>query len=156
MYEQIVALLQRRGVPFEMHAHVVARTVAEVEERLSFPREQWLKTIVFRLKGGGWVLAGLRAQDRVDYKKLAAGLGVGRDQLASAAPEEVEAALGYEVGGVGPLPPGADSRAVFDNRLLGLGTVYCGSGRSDRTLAIDLQDMIAAAGGTVLDIAREG
>lgn len=62
--EQIVARLTSRGVPFTIHEHVVARTVADALERLPFSPDAYLKTVAFRLKAGGWALAALRGADR--------------------------------------------------------------------------------------------
>jgi len=105
-----------RGVPFTIHEHVVARTVADALERLPFSPEAYLKTVAFRLKAGGWVLAVLRGADRVDYRALAAALGVGRRDLHQMAPDEVAADLGYPVGGVGPVPTNGRIRTIFDAR----------------------------------------
>jgi len=76
--ERIVERLTARGVPFTIHEHVPARTVADALERLPFSPDAYLKTVAFRLKAGGWVLATLRGADRVEYRRLAAALGVPR------------------------------------------------------------------------------
>ena len=78
---QIVGLLTGRGVRFRVHEHVVSRTVADAVALLPFPAEQYLKTVVFRVKGGDWVLVACRGEDRVDYKKVAAACGVRRDRV---------------------------------------------------------------------------
>jgi Cys-tRNA(Pro)/Cys-tRNA(Cys) deacylase len=87
MYEATIALLTARGVPFTIHEHVISRTFAEAEAQLPFPLERLLKTVAFKLKAGGWVLAALRGQDRVDYRKLALATGVKRADLAGSVPE---------------------------------------------------------------------
>ena len=153
--ERIVRLLAEHGVPFRVHEHTVARTVADAQERLPFPRERFLKTVAFRVKNGPWVLAALRGQDRVDYRKLAAALGVRRGDLLQPAPGEVEEALGFAVGGVCPIPPNADAETVVDRGAADLGTVYCGIGRADRTLEIGLTDLVTVARARVLPIAQE-
>jgi Cys-tRNA(Pro)/Cys-tRNA(Cys) deacylase len=151
----IVRLLQHSGVPFTIHTHEVARTVADAEARLPFPKEQFLKTVVFRLKTGGWILVALQGQDQVDYRRLAAALGVKRGDLIRPPPEEIEAALGYQIGGVGPIPLGPDTGVLFDEAALQMATVYCGAGRNDRTLEIGLADLIRAVAGQVAPLARE-
>ena len=153
--EQIVERLTSRGVPFTIHEHVVARTVADALERLPFSPDAYLKTVAFRLKAGGWVLAALRGADRVDYRGLAAALGVGRRDLHQMTAEEVAADLECPVGGVGPVPPNDQTRTVFDARaVVELDVVYCGAGRPDRTLEVRLADLLAACDGVVAPIAQ--
>src|SRR5436853_5562156 len=103
-YDSIIRRLAAAGVAFTIHEHPAATTVADAEARLPFPPAQFLKTVVFRVRDGDWVLVALRGADQVDYRKLAAALGVKRGDLFRAAPEEVEAALGFQIGGVGPIP----------------------------------------------------
>ena len=45
----IEAWLTARGVPFTIHEHVAAQTVADAQERLPFPFTAYLKTVAFRL-----------------------------------------------------------------------------------------------------------
>src|SRR4051812_24631989 len=152
--ELIVERLTAHGVPFTIHEHVPARTVADALERLPFPPDAYLKTVAFRLKAGGWVLAALRGADRVDYRGLAAALGVGRRDLHQMTPDEVAADLGYSLGGVGPVPTNAQTRTIFDALAVEtLDTVYCGAGSPDRTLEASIADLIAACDGIVAPIA---
>jgi Cys-tRNA(Pro)/Cys-tRNA(Cys) deacylase len=153
--DQLVSRLTSRGVPFTMHEHVVARTVADALERLPFSPDAYLKTVAFRLKAGGWALAALRGADRVDYRGLAAALGVGRRDLHQLTPEEVAADLGCPVGGVGPVPPNDQTRTIFDSRAVSeLDVVYCGAGRPDKTLEVRVADLVMACDGLVAPIAQ--
>jgi Cys-tRNA(Pro)/Cys-tRNA(Cys) deacylase len=154
--ERLTRRLAEGGVRFHVHEHVVSRTVADAEALLPFPLEGLLKTVVFRVKGGPWVLAACRGQDRVDYRKLALACGTRRADLVQPAPEEVEAALGFAIGGVSPLPPDDATLVIVDATAAAtLDTVYCGIGRNDRTLEIAIADLIAVAGARVLPIVQE-
>jgi Cys-tRNA(Pro)/Cys-tRNA(Cys) deacylase len=116
-----------------------------------------LKTVVFRVKGGAWGRVACRGADRVDYKKVAAACGVRREQIVRPAPEEVEAALGYEIGGICPIPPGEGVETIVDATAAAtLGTVFCGVGRNDRTLEIGIGDLIAAAQARVVPVVQGG
>ena len=153
---QITELLCERGITFRVHEHVVSRTVADAEALLPFPLDQLLKTVVFRVKGGPWVLSVCRGQDRVDYRKVAAACGVKRDQIVRPAPDEVEARLGCEVGGISPIPPDDGVWPIVDATAAAtLGTVFCGIGRNDRTLEIGIADLIVAADARVLALVQE-
>jgi len=153
--ERIVGLLTARGVRFRVHEHPVSRTVEDARAQLPFPLEQLLKTVVFRVKNGPWLLVACRGQDRVDYRKLTEAAGARRADIVQPAPEEVEAALGYVIGGVAPFPPNAETRTIVDaGAAATMDTVYCGIGRTDRTLEIAIADVIALSDAQVAPIAQ--
>ena len=154
--ERIVELLTARGVRFRVHEHPDSRTVEEAKARLPFPLEQLLKTVVFRVKNGPWLLVACKGQDRVDYRKLAEAAGVRRADIVQPAPEEVKASLGYVVGGVAPFPPNAETRTLVDAVAAAtMGTVYCGIGRTDRTLEISIADVIVVSGAFITPGAQQ-
>jgi Cys-tRNA(Pro)/Cys-tRNA(Cys) deacylase len=153
--ERLARRLAESGVRFRVHEHVVSRTVADAEALLPFPLDCLLKTVVFRVKGGSWVLAACRGQDRVDYRKLALACGVRRADLVRPSPEEVEARLGFAIGGVSPIPPDDTTLAIIDATAAAtVDTVYCGIGRNDQTLEIAIADLVAVAGARVLPIVQ--
>ena len=124
------------------------RTVAEAEANLDFDTSRIVKTIAFALRGGGLVLAALRGTRRVAYPALAGLLGVGRRDLSALSPEEVMVRLGVAPGSVSPLLAEGRGKLLVDADVLTIApTLYCGLGRSDRTLEIAPGDLIAAAGG---------
>jgi Cys-tRNA(Pro)/Cys-tRNA(Cys) deacylase len=153
MDERIEALLQQRGVAYRTHRHEVVRTVAEAAERLPFPVEQFLKTIAFKTRDGRWLLVALRGLDRLDHRALAQATAIKRADLLQPSPDEVCKALGYESGGICPIPLRDDVSAFVDEAALALGKVYCGSGRADCTLEIEVGDLVQAAGARVVRIA---
>jgi Cys-tRNA(Pro)/Cys-tRNA(Cys) deacylase len=153
--ERIAGLLTARGVRFRVHEHPVSRTVEDAKAQLPFPLDQLLKTIAFRVKNGPWLLVACKGQDRVDYRKLADAAGVRRADIVQPAPDEVEAALGYVIGGVAPFPPNAETRTIVDaGAAATMGTVYCGIGRNDRTLEIAIADLIAVSGALVAPVVQ--
>jgi len=151
-YEAIVALLGERGIPFTIHEHVVSRTVADAEEHLLFPLERLLKTIAFKIKEGGYVLAAVRGPDRFDYRKLAAASGTKRTNVMRLTPEEVAAAFGVEVGSVSPIVLQGGVKVFFDAQVSTDETVFCGIGRADRTLEIQLMDLVQITQGRVVPL----
>lgn len=154
--ERIVGLLTARGVRFRVHTHPDSRTVEDAKARLPFPLDQLLKTVVFRVKNGSWLLVACKGEDRVDYRKLAEAAGIRRAAIVQPAPEEVAAALGYVIGGVAPFPPNAETRTIVDaGAAATMGTVYCGIGRTDRTLEIAIADVIAVAQAQIAPLVRQ-
>jgi Cys-tRNA(Pro)/Cys-tRNA(Cys) deacylase len=154
VYDQITARLAAAGVAFRIHEHAPSITVQDAETHLDFPVEQLLKTIAFRVKNRGWVLAALCGHAQVDYKRLAAALSVSRDKLMRLTAEEVQSDLGYELGGVAPFAPHAQTEVLIDAGALGWPLIYCGAGRNDRTLEIAPRLLVQATGGRVAGIAK--
>ena len=154
--QQIMERLAECGISYRIHEHVVSRTVADAAERLSFPTEQLLKTVVFRVKHGPWVLAGCRGEDRIDYRKLAAACGVSRASIVRPGPDEIEAALGDEIGGVSLIAADDGVLVVIDSQAVAtLNTVYCGVGRNDKTLEIGIADLIGVTDARVLPLVQQ-
>ena len=87
MFEKLVAMLDEAGAVYTIHEHQDARTIKDVAAWWPYGLENLLKTVAFKLKDGRVVLAGVRALDRIDYKKLAGHLGVSRRAVKSLAPE---------------------------------------------------------------------
>ena len=153
--ESILALLQARGVAFTIHAHAPSHTVADAQERRLFPLERLLKTVAFKRRAGGWILAGVRGPDRVDYRKLAAAAGTRRADLFPLSPAEVVEVFGVEPGSVGPVVLRADVQVLLDAHLPDTGTIFCGAGRPDRTLEIALADLVQITGARVVPLASD-
>jgi len=151
-YEAIVTLLTTHSVPFTIHEHAPSYTVADAEERSLFPLERLLKTIAFKIKAGGNILAAVRGPDRIDYPKLATAVGTKRADVVRLTPEEVAAVFGVEVGSVGPIPLQEGVKVFFDTQVPTDKTVFCGIGRADRTLEIQLADLVQITHGQVLPL----
>lgn len=154
VYEKIIEMLAASGAAYEVLEHEVIRTAADAEAAVPGLVDSLVKTIAFEVKNGGWVLAGVPAKGRIDYKKLAALLGVNRRMLRSLSPEQVMVDLGFEVGGVGPFPVDSSMTIYFDEGLGEAGKIYCGSGRNTRTVAIAFADLLRISGGVLQDITK--
>ena len=155
VYDKILDLLSQGEIEFQSHPHDAVRTIEDAKRIAPTLVHALLKTIVFRIKDSIWVLAAVRCQDRIDYRKLAAALNVNRRQLSTLSAEQIESELGYEVGGVGPIPVRDDVKAIFDTNLRDAETIFCGSGKNTCTLELKFVDLLAASGGQVHSIARE-
>ncbi len=70
------------------------------------------------------------------------------------APEEIETELGYVLGGVAPFAPNERTRVILDAGVMAWTTIYCGTGRQDRTLEIAPQALVQVAGADVADLVR--
>jgi len=143
------------GVPHLIHEHRETRTIDDAARNLCFPVDRIVKTIAFRTRSGGIVLAALRGTRRVDYPRLAALAGVNRRDLSSLSPEEVRALLGVEPGSVSPILPLDGVDLFIDEDVIAISpTLYCGFGRPDRTLEIAAADLVRLTAGRVAPFSR--
>lgn len=149
------ALLAASGLSYTLHEHAPSVTIADADAYLNFPVERLVKTIAFCAKGRGWVLAALCGYNQVDYRKLAEAVGIGRDRLMRLTPEEVESELGYPLGGVAPFAPNTQTMVLLDKGALQHATVFCGTGRNDRTLEMAPADLVHVSGAQVVSLAKK-
>ncbi|MCP5101680.1 MAG: YbaK/EbsC family protein [Chloroflexi bacterium] len=138
-----------------MHEHGIVRTVQEVEEMLPGFVDKMVKTIAFKKRDGRYVLVGLHGYDRIDYRKLALALGVNRRDIHSLSPQEVEADLGFEIGGVAPFALRDDITLLLDERLATFDTINCGSGTPTITIQMRFADLHRITGGILAFLCRE-
>lgn len=153
-YHRIMNMLNGSGVEFRVHAHEPIRTIEEARKKAPHLSLNLLKTIVFRIKDSHWILAAVNGMNRIDYRKLANAFGEKRRAVRSISSDHVEKALGFEVGGVGPFPVHEDVKVVFDDRLAGLGKIFCGSGKNTLTIEMQIADLISITCAIVFPICR--
>ncbi|NDY71738.1 hypothetical protein DO021_08570 [Desulfobacter hydrogenophilus] len=144
VFEKVQSLLTQSKVTFRLHHHDPVVTVAQAKAIVPHLAVNLIKTIVFKIKDGPWILAGVNAPDRIHYKYLADIFGVNRKLIRAVSAPEVEAGLGFEIGGVGPFPVASDVAVILDQSLMDLPHVFCGSGRNTVTVEIAPGDLAAA------------
>lgn len=135
-----IDILQASGLTFSVQEHVPIIGQADVERELGLPVDQLLKTMVFRA-GDKTVLVALPVHGKVNYGKLARAIGAQRSTLRQAEPEDL-ARIGMMPGGASPVCGADEVITVFDVSVLDMGTVFCGSGRADRTVEIEAKALV--------------
>jgi len=133
-------VLEASGVAYAVQEHVPILGQADVERELGLPVDRLLKTMVF-CAGETVVLAALPVHGRVNYGRLARAVGVPRSALRQAAPEDLER-IGMVPGGASPVCGVDGVVTVFDDSVARMGSVYCGSGRADRTVQIEAETLV--------------
>lgn len=155
-FDRLLDVVERSGFPFILHEHAPSRTMEDAAQNLSLDVTRIVKTIAFRTRNNGLVLAALRGTGRVDYPRLAALVGVNRRDLAPMSPDEVRELLGVEPGSVSPLPLREDAVVFIDDDVLTIQpTIYCGIGRSDRTLELAPADLVRLTNGRTGGFTKE-
>lgn len=155
MTPEIEEFLGNAQVPFKVHNHPPIISFADAKATLPFDPAAMVKGLAFRFADGAYAIVGMRADTRADYKKIADALGVRRADLKAAEPADLVRDLHMAPGGVVPLPIGG-AKVLFDRQVSGLGTIFCGTGRTDATLEIAAADLVRIAGGQMVDVAKAG
>lgn len=142
-HARVMKMLREAGAVFTLHEHPPVRTIQEAHLLAGHLTHNLLKTVVFKIKDGPWILAAVAGSSRIDYRKLALAFGVRRTELRAVSPREVEDVLGFEVGGVGPFALREDVEVIFDDFAAPLKSVFCGSGRNTQTIQIHFEEVAA-------------
>ncbi len=136
-FQRLMEIVEQSGVCHVIHQHEATRTVDDMARTPLFEIARIVKTVAFRTRDGGIILAALRGTRRVDYPRLAALVGVNRRDLAPLSPEEVRLLTGCEPGAVSPLPFTENAMLFIDEDVLTIApTLFCGTGSVERTLEI--------------------
>lgn len=154
-FDYIQNLLKTSGLPYSLHEHPSVTTIEDARAKVPHLTVNLIKTVVFHIKDSHWILAGVNGTDRIHYKKLGDAFGVNRKLLRSVSPLEVETELGFEIGGVGPFPVSDNVKVILDQGVMGLGSVFCGSGRNTVTVEMTVGDLAEVAGAETGAICKE-
>ncbi|MFE6334288.1 aminoacyl-tRNA deacylase [Streptomyces sp. NPDC057798] len=137
-------VLRAAGVTFRVHTHPPVRTAEDVRRETGLSVADSVKTLVFTADDQIFLVA-FPGLGRLGYGRLARAVGVPRSRLRPAG-EDVLRSLGMEPGGVSPVCNAPGVTVVFDTAVTRMGTVYCGSGRADRSVEVEAADLLRLAG----------
>ncbi|MCJ7708734.1 MAG: YbaK/EbsC family protein, partial [Anaerolineales bacterium] len=97
----VTLALDGLGISYRMHLHQrPVQSLEQAAEERGLDPSQIVRTLVFRLEDGSYVLVLKAGPGQVSWPKLRRHLGVRR--IASATAEEVQQVTGYEPGAVSP------------------------------------------------------
>jgi prolyl-tRNA editing enzyme YbaK/EbsC (Cys-tRNA(Pro) deacylase) len=144
-------LLKESGVGFLTHRW---RAFASFDELLARQgTHQVVRTVAVEAPDR-IVLVALRAEDELDYGKLARTLGVDRDPITVAAAGRLADLLDADPGFETVLTD-ADIDRLVDERVLRLSKALVSSGSNDRLYELAPTDLVTVSGATVADLACE-
>jgi prolyl-tRNA editing enzyme YbaK/EbsC (Cys-tRNA(Pro) deacylase) len=143
--------IQETGIPaehliFETSCH----TVAEAAESAGATPEDLVKNVCFVTETGGFIVAIVKGEDRVDAKRIAAETGSKKPKHAPA--EIVRERTGYAVGGVPSF--GYEATILIDERVMEKPWILTGGG-SDRALVRIAPDALVKASGGQVTVIRK-
>jgi Cys-tRNA(Pro) deacylase len=140
-------VLEERGVPYELHVHAHNQyTATGVAEDLGIPVAQIVKAMILQRSDGGFVLAAVPGDKRLNLKKIGAALG--DKGVRMAAERDVQRVTGYQVGAVSVMGFRRDDiPAYVDEHVLESEQIIISSGRPDAGLALSPEDLLRALPG---------
>ena len=112
-----------------------------------------LKSLLFRDRHGGLVLAIAAGTGKINRERLGLISGLDRPKLADAA--TVLAVTGFPAGGVSPIGHRTPVRVIVDQRAAALDIAYGGGGAEDLLLRISPAEIIHQTGAIIADIADD-
>lgn len=150
----VIDWLETRGVAYRPHRHIPVRNAPEAAAvGLDFDPALLIKTLAYRTPSG-WLLAAMRALDRVDHGALAKAAAIERRKLCFAGDRELESAFGWEAGGAAPIPLVEGTIVLVDKAVLRLPVIYFGGGRRDLTIEAQPQALFSEVCYTAAGFAR--
>lgn len=129
---------------------VAARTAQQAADALGVEVGRIAKSLVFRGRRSGRAVLVIAAGDRrVDEPRLVAALG---EPIERASPDFVREHTGFAIGGVAPLGHPAPLATFIDASLQRFTGVWAAGGTPHCVFEITAAALVAASGGTEVDI----
>ena len=137
--------LSQKSVPHTVfrHAGQLRSLEQAAEERGQHP-EQVVRSILFRLSKGEYVMVLMAGARQIDWKSLRQYLGTNRVSMASKA--EVLAVTGYQLGAVAPFGLPQPLRILVDQSVLAESDLSMGSGERNVAILITSKNLLNALG----------
>lgn len=143
--------LEKLGIRYHLHRHGHRpRSLEQAARERGLEPQQIVRSLVFRLEGGKYVMVLMPGPQQVDWPKLRAHLGVSRVTMATA--EEVQQMTGYEPGTVSPFGLPDDLRLLADASLLKLEKLSVGVGLRGAGIILKRRDLMDRLNPEIVDL----
>lgn len=137
-----VEQLDKAGIQYRLHEHDhPVRSVAQAASERGMSPGQIVRSLVFRLEAGVFVIVLMPGPGNVSWPKLRHFLGVSR--VTTATREEVLQVTGYTPGTVSPFGLPSGLRMLADERLRKLDLISTGAGLPNAGLILHRRDLEA-------------
>jgi len=128
-------------------------TVGDAARALHVKTDQIIKSLVFQINGDPLLVIN-NGLARVDRKKLAAYLGVGRKKVKFADPDQVLELTGFIVGSMPPFGHKNRLRTLIDPAVTRMETVYGGGGDINTMMKIAIDVLLEATQAEVTELSE--
>ena len=136
-------------IPLDQHTP----TVGDAARALNVETDQIIKSLVFQIHGDPLLVIN-NGLARVDRKKLAAYLGVGRKKVKFADPDQVLEITGFIVGSMPPFGHENKLRTLIDPAVIRMETVYGGGGDINAMMEIATDVLLEATQAEVTELSE--
>lgn len=137
--------LDELNIPYRFFRHPgPVRSLEQAAEERGQRPAQVVRSIVFRLSAGDFLMALIAGPEQISWSKLRAYLGVSRISMASE--DEVLEATGYPLGAVSPFGAPSPMRLLVDRNVLDEDELSIGSGVRYTTVILSKDDLLRALG----------
>ncbi len=148
----VARFVREAGIAAELvQLAVETPTVAAAAAAVGGSVQQIVKSLLF-LVDGAPLLVIANGETRVDYKRLAAHLGVSRRRVKLADAAQVRAILGYEVGAVPPFAHKTPVRTLLEAGVLAQTEIYAGGGSIDTLIRLQTAELRRVVGDETADL----
>lgn len=152
VFEQILALLEERHVPYKLTEHRAVRTSEEAARLRGVALKTGAKAMIVCGKEDDYYLFVLPADKQLDWKRLRAILGV--RHLRFATEEEAESVARVKMGGVPPFGNILGLATYFDEGLFENEVVNFNPGSTTHSIAMRSADLRALVSPVVASFAK--
>ena len=128
-------------------------TVSDAARELNVSTGQIIKSLVF-MNADTPLLVINNGLSRVDRKKLASHLGVGRKKVKFVSAEQALAITGFVVGSMPPFGHRQTLRTLVDPDVLALDMIYGGGGTIDAMMCLTPQELLRVTGAETVVISE--
>jgi Cys-tRNA(Pro)/Cys-tRNA(Cys) deacylase len=136
----VTEALDALGVSYRLQVHASpVRSLAEAARQRGLAPEQIVRSLLFRLEEGEFVLVLAAGPGRVSWPRLRRHLGVSR--ITTAAPGEVLEVTGFEPGAVSPYGLRRSVRVLADRGLQAHDVLSVGAGIRDAGIVLARLDL---------------
>jgi Cys-tRNA(Pro) deacylase len=150
--EDLKAYLAQHTITGEVvYLDVPTPTVQKAAEAVGVDPGHIIKTLLF-LAGEDPVVVIANGTARVEWKQLAAYLGIARRKVNMADPDTVLALTGYPVGGVPPLGHLQPFRTIMEAGVLETEWVYGGGGTDGTLVRLATKDLVEHLRAEIVDL----
>jgi Cys-tRNA(Pro)/Cys-tRNA(Cys) deacylase len=141
----VTCYLDERGIPYRFFKHPGAvQSIEQAAAERGQRPAQIIRSIVFRLSRGGFVMVLVAGRNQVSWPALRKHLGTSRISMATQA--EVLQITGYPLGAVSPFGTYQPVRVLMDKGILSEQEISIGSGVRYTTVIMQREDFLNALG----------
>jgi Cys-tRNA(Pro) deacylase len=148
-----VVAIRSAGIPFEVVETRPAHSAEESARLQGVPLAALLRTLVVRRGPQDYLFVLVPGGRRFDWPKLRSHLGVKRMTMPDA--DEARAVTGYERGAITPFGAATALPVIVDAAAMTQTRVAIGGGARGVNLHLSPQDLVAALGAEVVEVATD-